>query len=63
MVIKENDCFGCETCIGCGRKRSYFIRVCDECESNDQLYKYEGKELCEECLLSYFDKVDMENFD
>ena len=25
--------------------------------------KYEGKELCAECLLSYFDKVDMDNFD
>lgn len=63
MIIKENNCVGCAECIGCGRKRSYYIHVCDECESDDQLYKYEGKELCAECLLGYFDEVNMENFD
>ena len=63
MIVKENDCVGCETCIYCERRYGYYIHVCDECESNDQLYKYDGKELCVECLLSYFDKVDMDNFD
>ena len=63
MVIKENDCVGCETCIGCGRKYSYYIHECDDCGCNEQLYKYNGKELCVDCLLSYFDEVDMEDFD
>ena len=63
MIIKENECVGCEVCIGCGRRYGYYIHVCDECGSDDQLYEYEGKELCGECLLNYFNKVDMENFD
>ena len=62
MIIKENDCVGCETCMGCGRRYGYYIHVCDECKSDEQLYKYEGEELCAECLLSRFDKVNMEDF-
>ena len=60
MIIKDNDCVGCETCIGCGRKYDYFYHVCDECEYEGQLYYFEGKELCAECLLSHFEEVDMD---
>lgn len=60
MIIKDNDCVGCETCIGCGRKHDYFYRVCDECEYEGQLYYFEEKELCVECLLSHFEEVDMD---
>ena len=63
MIIKEDLCVACETCMNCGRKYDYFYHVCDECESDEQLYEYEGMELCAECLLSRFEKVDMEDFD
>lgn len=63
MIVKEDLCVACETCMNCGRKYDYFYHVCDECESDEQLYEYEGMELCADCLLSHFEKVDMENFD
>lgn len=63
MIIKENYCVGCEICMNCGRKYDYYFHACDECGSDEQLYKYDGKELCDECLLSHFDEVNMENFD
>lgn len=62
MVVKENDCVACETCIGCGRRDDYYYHVCDRCESTDQLYEYDGEELCAECLLKEFKEVDMDEF-
>lgn len=60
MKYIGNDCVGCETCVGCGRKHNYYYHVCDRCESTEQLYKYNGEELCAECLLEEFEEVDME---
>ena len=62
MIIRENLCVGCETCMNCGRKYDYVYRVCDECECEEVLYEYEDQELCAECLLSHFDKVDMDEY-
>lgn len=62
MVIRDNACVGCETCRGCGRKYDYFYHVCDECESDEQLYYYEGQELCAECILRNFEEVDMDEY-
>ena len=63
MVKIENDCVGpCpQGCMGAGcpyrHARHYF---CDECEeecSPSELYAYNGRMLCEECLLAQFDKI------
>ena len=62
MVIRDNACVGCETCINCGRRYDYFYHVCDECESDDQLYYFDGQELCASCLLSNFEEVDMDEY-
>lgn len=62
MIIRDNDCVGCETCIGCSRKYDYFYHVCDKCERDEQLYCYDGEELCASCLLDNFDKVDMNEY-
>lgn len=61
MRVKGNDCVGCETCIGCGRRYDYYYHECDRCGSPEQLYKYDGEELCVECLLKEFEEVDMED--
>jgi hypothetical protein len=60
MKYIGNDCVGCETCIGCGRREDYYYHVCDRCESPEQLYIYYGEEICAECLLKEFEEVDME---
>lgn len=61
MIRNENDCVGCpQGCINCGRK-SVPHWYCDRCEAEVdewELWKYEGEELCEECLKEAVPKVD-----
>jgi len=62
MRVKGNDCYGCPECISCGRDRDYYYHECDQCgESIEQLYEYEGEELCAKCILDSLEKVDMED--
>ena len=63
MIERQNDCVACETCFNCGRKDDYYFHVCDDCGSEEQLYIFEGKELCQDCLIEYFEEVDMDEFD
>lgn len=66
MVITVDNCTGCRTIFGnCLRtacpNRARKIVVCDDCgvESNE-LYKYNDKILCIECLIDQFEKLDVE---
>ena len=70
MIVteRENGCVGCETCVNCGRDR--YVRVvdyfkCDKCgdESVDELYDVYGEQLCDECALKQFNKIDEDNFE
>lgn len=61
MRIKGTECNGCPECIGCWRRHSdYYYHECDRCGCTEKLYKYDGEELCAECLLEEFEEVDME---
>ena len=58
MIVYENDCVGCATdgypcdpC--CTRKRAKHF-YCDECGCEEQLYLYDGRQLCMECI----DEID-----
>ena len=65
MVVYENECCGCAVpaypCLGdrCPRRRvpHYY---CDnkECRAEETLYEYEGEQLCAECLIAKFEKVE-----
>ena len=60
MIKYENDCVGCERCGHCGRDKTPYL-YCDEChESYEELYNYDGEELCEHCLLEKFDKITLD---
>ena len=45
----ENECVGCGLpCLGDGCPNRNVARFyCDECEEEEKLYRYDGKELCE----------------
>ena len=68
MRIFVNECCDCATpgypCMGsaCPR-RSVEHFLCDKCKTEAKLYEYDGKELCEECLLEEFPVIEGSDVD
>lgn len=64
MVKRESGCVSCGLpCLGraCPHYEEITL-VCDKCgHSVDDLYEYDGGQVCEECLINNFTKVDVEN--
>jgi hypothetical protein len=60
MVKYENQCVGCETCIGSSCKyRRVPVLYCDKCEWElDEVFDVDGQELCEDCLKDMFRRKD-----
>ena len=62
MIKYENECVGCSTifhsCLGsaCPNKNvpHYY---CDECGEEDDLYDFDDRQLCIECIKNLLDKV------
>lgn len=60
MIKIENDCVGCpQGCINCGRKHTphWYCDRCDAEVDEGELYKVDGEQICEECLLDMYPKV------
>lgn len=60
MKRTESECVSCGfPCMG---EACPYFRVtrfyCDECKDEAELYEYEGKELCADCILKKFEKVE-----
>jgi hypothetical protein len=58
----ENECVGCTSlgmhCLGIGcPNREVLHYYCDECEDECDLYEYDGKELCIECIEKRLHKI------
>ncbi len=52
MIRLENECVDCGmTCYSSCPYREVVHHCCDECESEEKLYEFEGKELCAACVL------------
>jgi len=62
MKISENNCVNCPDDMGClGSSCPYADTLhyyCDDCEREEELYYFEGEELCVECILERLDKVE-----
>jgi hypothetical protein len=63
MRVFVNECCDCATpgypCRGsaCPLRRVEHFH-CDKCKTEAKLFEYDGKELCEECLLKEFPIVE-----
>ena len=63
MIKYENECCDCSTplypCVGNSCSKLHVPHYyCDECESEEQLYEFEGKELCLSCIEKRLEKVN-----
>ena len=63
MRKTESECVQCGMpCIGSACPNYAVTRYyCDKCGEEETLYDYEGEELCAECLLKKFEKVEGSN--
>lgn len=65
MVKYEDECVGCPPergCLGSGcPKRNVKHLYCDKCKDEvEELYNYDGEELCEDCLEDSFEKITLD---
>lgn len=62
MIKSENECVGCPPELGCLGSSCPYVDVphyyCDFCKAESTLYRYNGYEICEECLLKEFEIVE-----
>lgn len=60
MQRTESECVDCgKPCIGIACPHYRVTRFyCDKCGAEETLYEYGGQELCGECVLKNFDKVE-----
>lgn len=68
MIRFEDQCVGCPTEMGClGSVCPHMnvpVLICDEChEYVDDLYWYDGEQICEDCLLNHFDRVEVDEYE
>lgn len=64
MTKYRNECVGCPPELGClGNScpnRNIPYLVCDKCgEEAEKLYKVDDKEVCEDCLLDMFERIEL----
>lgn len=62
MITYECECVGCPTELGCMGNacpnRNVKHLYCDKCGDDvEKLYKYDGQEICEDCLLEEFEVI------
>lgn len=59
MKRVENDCVDCGLpCLDSCPYRSVIHYYCDECGNEDTLYKFDGEELCLDCVLERLETVE-----
>lgn len=59
MKKYENECVDCGLpCMGSACPNRNVLRFyCDECGEEEELYNYDGRELCIECIKKDLEKV------
>lgn len=66
MIVVDSDCIGCPEDLGCVYEACPYYKViryyCDKCGCEDDLYEWDGDQLCAECILEQLNKVEYEEF-
>lgn len=66
MINYEDECCGCATesypCLGSSCSQRHVPHMyCDKCEDEvEELYEYDGQQICEDCLIQIVPKVRIE---
>ena len=66
MIKYENECCDCAVpgypCMGSScPNRNVKHPYCDKCKADcEELYDYDGEELCEDCLKDSFEKITLD---
>ena len=68
MIITESECVGCPKEIGCIYNACPYYKVtrlfCDGCKDEvDDLWYFDNRQLCKDCILNRLDKVEEEDID
>ena len=60
MKIKVDDCVDCDKpcLLHCPVRDDAYEYRCDKCGEDTQLYDFDGKELCLDCIEKLLDKVN-----
>lgn len=62
MCRTENECVGCPPEMGCLGDSCPYRNVtryyCDHCDNEATLYRYDGEELCIDCLKEMLEVVE-----
>lgn len=62
MMIVENECVGCPPEMGCLGSACPYLNVkrfyCDKCGKEETLYKFDGQELCIDCIIKQLTVVE-----
>lgn len=60
MIVAENDCVDCGLpCLGDSCPyRNVPHYYCDECGEEEQLYEFDGEQLCIDCIIERLKKVE-----
>ena len=62
LITVESECVGCPDNMGCIYELCPYYKVvrhyCDECGQEDDLYYWNGCELCTTCILKQLERVE-----
>lgn len=62
LITVESECVGCPDDMGCIYELCPYYEVvryyCDECGQEDDLYYWNGCELCTTCILKQLERVE-----
>ena len=60
MKIKVDNCCDCDKpcMLFCPIRDSSYSWICDDCGEETQLYDFEDKELCIDCVKQYLEKIE-----